>query len=402
MNPNRRKFLSAASIAPFAGLIAPWQPAGAAVTHAHSESRLLVLVYMKGGNDSYNTFVPYTDALYAKLRPTIALKRDQVIRITDHHGFNPAMGALMPIWEARELAIVQGIGQQEITNQHYRDLEMQFTGASIDQYYTDGWLSRGLAANMSARYLRPATPDALDAIAFGDLDIRDGDPMGPFRGNRVRVVNMQHPSEWLAKQQVDGTQYLASEPARTQTKSFAQSERISLKTAVPANEFGDALRATVQLAAAGIAPPVIHITINASNGDHHDAFDTHWNQLKFHGAALERLATGLAAFRNGMREIGQWDRTLVATYDEFGRCPKENENKGTHHGWSSVQFVMGGRVMGGLHGEAVPVINVFAIDGPAPVIDYRSLYTTVIENWWGGSARGVFVRDFKPLTLLRA
>ena len=397
MNPHRRKFLSLATAAPLIGL--PWQMAGASAanTNMHAESRLLVLVYLKGGNDSYNTFVPFTNERYAKLRPTIALKRDQVIKITDQHGLHPAMIALTPLWESRELAIVQGIGQQEITNQHYRDLEMQFTGASLDQYYTDGWLTRALGANAGARHLPRAK---LDAIAFGDLDIREGDPMGPFRGNKLQVVNMQHPSEWLSHQKVAGTQFLTSLPARETATSFVQSERISLKTAFPTNEFGDALKATVQLAAAGIAPPVIHITINASNGDHHDAFDTHWNQLKFHGAALERLASGLAAFRNGMREIGQWDRTLVATYDEFGRCPKENENKGTHHGWSSVQFVLGGRVNGGLHGVPVPVIDVFAIDGPEPTLDYRSLYTTMIENWWGGSARGIFIRDFKPINLL--
>ena len=397
---SRRKFLSVASAATLTGM--PWHAATASATGETTDSRLLVLIYLKGGNDSYNTFVPYTDERYATLRPTIGLKRDQVIKVTDRHGFHPAMNALLPMWESRELAIIQGIGQQVVTNQHFRDLEMQFTGAGPGEYYTEGWLSRALAANAAARHLPVATPDTLDAIAFGDLDIRQGDPMGPFRGNKARVINMQHPSEWLAHQRVKGTQYLASEPARERARSFAQTERVALKTAFPANEFADALKATVQLAATGMAPPVIHITINASNGDHHDAFDTHWNQLRFHGAALERLATGLAAFRNGMREIGRWDRTLVATYDEFGRCPKENENKGTHHGWSSVQFVLGGRVKGGLLGEALPVIDVFAIDGPAPVIDYRSLHTTIVENWWGGSARGIFERNFKPLDLLRA
>lgn len=400
INSRRRKFLSLASAVPLLG--APWQLAAAADPAAQAESRLLVLIYLKGGNDSYNTFVPYTNERYAKQRPTLALKRDQVIKITDQHGFHPALSAIMPLWESRELALIQGIGQQEVTNQHYRDLEMQFTGASPDQYLTDGWLSRALTANANARHLPKAPLNVLDAIGFGDLDIREGDPMGPFRGNKVRVVNMQHPSEWLALQKVVGTQYLTSTPAREVAKSFMQSERVSLKTPFPFGEFGDALRATVQLAAAGMAPPVVHITINAANGDQHDAFDTHWNQLKFHGAALERLASGLAAFRHGMLEIGQWERTLVATYDEFGRSPKENPEKGTHHGWSSVHLVTGGRVKGGLYGEAMPVINVFSIDGPAPVIDYRSFYTTVIENWWGGSARGIFDRDFKPLNLLRA
>ena len=48
--------------------------------------------------------------------------------------------------------------------------------------------------------------------------------------------------------------------------------------------------------------------------------------------ALKRLAEGLAALRSGLQEIGRWDETLVVTYDEFGRSPVENEDKGTHHG----------------------------------------------------------------------
>lgn len=123
MNHHRRKFLSIASAAPLVSM--PWQFANAshpAGTEVSGESRMLVLVYLKGGNDSYNTFVPYTDERYAKLRPTIGVKRDQVIKLTDQHGFHPAFRALVPMWESRELAIVQGIGQQEITNQHYRDL----------------------------------------------------------------------------------------------------------------------------------------------------------------------------------------------------------------------------------------------------------------------------------------
>ena len=46
----------------------------------------------------------------------------------------------------------------------------------------------------------------------------------------------------------------------------------------PANEFGDALKATAQLAKAGIAPPVVHIGLTAANDDQHHAFDTHWDQ----------------------------------------------------------------------------------------------------------------------------
>ncbi len=398
---DRRHFLSLASAAPLLGL--PWATAATGLQTSTGAplqpSPLLVLVYLKGGNDAYNTFVPLNDARYRKFRPNIAIARDQLIPFSTTHGFHPALQSLLPLWENKEMALLQGIGQQEITNQHYRDLEMQFTAAGPEQYYEDGWLTRALHANVGNRKLRASH---LDALAFGDLDIREADPMGPFRGNKIIVINMQHPSEWLIEQKVAGTQHLTSAPARGLVAGYAQTQRITLKTYFPANEFGDALKATAQIAAAGMAPPVVHITLTAADDDQHHAFDTHWDQRTYHGPTLTRLAEGLAAFRNAMREIGQWDNTLLATYDEFGRCPKENEKQGTHHGWGSTHIVLGGKVKGGLLGQPMPVVDVFAIDGPPPVIDYRELYTTIIEQWWGGNARGVFDRSFKPLDLLRS
>ena len=395
---NRRRFLSLAPATPLLGM--SWAtPLQASAGAALAPSKLLVMVYLKGGNDAYNTFVPLDDARYRKLRPNLAIARDQLIQFSATHGFNPALKSLLPLWEGKEMALLQGIGQQEVTNQHYRDLETQFTGASPDQYLSDGWVTRAMVAN--AGNGRFGTP-ALDAVAFGDLDIREADPMGPFRGNKIRVINMQHPSEWLVNQKVTGTQYLVTGPARDLAGAYAQPHRITLNTAFPANEFGDALKATAHLAAAGMAPPVIHISLTAADDDQHHAFDTHWEQQKYHGPTLTKLAEGIAAFRTAMREINQWDNTLLVTYDEFGRSPKENEKQGTHHGWASTHFALGGKVRGGVFGQPIPVVDVFAIDGPPPVIDYRELYTTIIERWWGGDAKGVFDRKFQSLNFLRS
>jgi uncharacterized protein (DUF1501 family) len=367
-----------------------------------------VLVYLKGGNDAFNTFVPLDDANYRRLRPTLAIAREQTIPFCTTHGFNLALKPLMTAWDAKDLALIQGIGQEDVTNQHYRDLEAQFTGASPEEYLADGWITRALHQPRAAQKTNPAPDKAfsafspqtpLQALAFGDLDIRQSDPFGPFRGERIAAVNIEHPSEWLAQRDLSTTPHRANAPG--QHAKALRSKAVLLQTAFPANEFGEALRAIAELAANGDAPRVVHVTLNATSGDHHDAFDTHWDQAKYHGLALERLAAGLAAFRAAMIEVGRWNDTMVATYDEFGRSPKENERHGTHHGWASTHLVMGGRVKGGLLGHAPALTNVFSISGPKPVIDTRELYATVIERWWGLSSANVFERRFKPLDLLR-
>jgi uncharacterized protein (DUF1501 family) len=161
------------------------------------------------------------------------------------------------------------------------------------------------------------------------------------------------------------------------------------------------MRAAVELAAADPTLPAIHVTLNGLDDDKHHSVDCHWEQLKYHGDALKRLAEGLAALRSGLIEVGRWDDSLVATYDEFGRSPVENGDAGTHHGLATTHFLMGGRVKGGLHGTAPRIQRQALIGGPDPSIDTRELWTTVIERFWGLDAKGVFNRRYASLDLLR-
>lgn len=386
----RRALLKALAAAPLAWPL----PSGAALA---GPQRLVVLVYLYGGNDAYNTWVPYTDELYYRVRPTIAVPRDAVIRITDRHGFHPSLAALIPAWQAKELALVQGIGYANGTQQHFRDEETAFTGCDGTDFSTQGWITRALAARAPLGRLA-------DAVAFDVLDTREADPFGPFRGDLLGVVQVYYASELLEARRFDKV----STESNTRGRAAIAAQReplpaVPLRTAFPTDYFGQAMRAAVELASIDRTLPVIHVALNGADLDKHHSVDCHWDQLKYHADALKRLADGLAALRSGLMEVGRWDETLVATYDEFGRSPMENEDHGTHHGLGTTHFVMGGRVKGGLYGEAPPVMRMFPlIGGPDPVIDTRSLWTMVAERWWNVPARDLFPRRAAPLDLLRA
>ncbi len=324
---SRREFLG--QIAALGAL--PQSLAWAANDWGQPAENLLVLVYLKGGNDAFNTFVPLDDKAYRTLRPTLAIPRDQLIPFSATHGFNIALKPLLPAWESREIALIQGIGQEDVTNQHYRDLETQFTGAAPNEYLAQGWITRALSGGSS--------PESLDALTFGDLDIRVADPFGPFRGEQLKVVNIVHPAEWRNPPDCGNvaccdTAFKASLPLGSGPHLYDQ---------VPRPVIRDALRSTAELREDWAGAASVRITLNAHSGDHHDAFDTHWDQARYHGAALTKLADGLAAFRTAMIEAGLWQRTLVATYDEFGRSPRENERAGTHHGCASTYMVLARR-----------------------------------------------------------
>jgi uncharacterized protein (DUF1501 family) len=388
----RRSFLQGLAAAPIALGIPR-----AFAAPAQASNRLTILIWLKGGNDGFNTWVPYNNAVYRKLRPTIAIPADAVLKVTDKQGFHPALAPLMPMWEAKEIAMVQGIGLPGVEQQHFRDVERMFTATDEDVYLDSGWMSRAMGK-------RPLDDQAIaDAFAFGMLDDIARDPYGPMRGNVRRVINVADPADLLKYR---GLEYCAKDvnaPGQARLdRGKVVIPAVTLKTDFPADNFGQSIRAAVEVAAYDRALPVIHLTLNADDGDHHHTFDCHWVQAQYHGAALERFAKGMAALKSGMEEIGRWDETLVLTYAEFGRSPNENEDKGTHHGAASTHFVLGGRVKGGAHGEATPVIPVWHIGGPAPTTDFRELYTTVIERWWGADSSGVFSRRYKSLDLIRA
>ena len=386
---SRRDFLRALAAAPVA-LSMP----GIAATPA--ENRLLVMVFLYGGNDGYNTWVPYTDPLYYRLRPNIAVPRDAVLKITPSHGFHPSLAALVPSWDAKDLAIVQGLGYPQCTQQHYRDIESAFTACDGSDFAAEGWVTRAL---YGAR-----RPDAIaDAVAFDLLDIRLADPMGPFRGEKLGALQVYRAAQLLQTRHITPCLHEATARGREMLSHGNDSvPPISLRTRFPTDPFGEAVRAAVELAACDRTLPVIHVALNGLDDDKHHSVDCHTEQNKYHGDALKRLADGLAALREGLIEIGRWDETLVATYDEFGRSPVENEDQGTHHGLATTHFVMGGKVRGGLHGAAPAVARLYPIGGPAPAIDTRRLWTTVIEKWWNAPAGGVFTRRHEALDLVRA
>ena len=48
---------------------------------------------------------------------------------------------------------------------------------------------------------------------------------------------------------------------------------------------------------------------------------------------------------------------------------------------------MGGRVKGGLYGAAPNLARLSAEGNPDHALDFRSVYATVLERWWGTDSR---------------
>ena len=72
--------------------------------------RNLIIVHLQGGNDGLNTVVPFSDDVYYRKRPKLAIQSRDVIRLNDAFGFNPACRSLMPAYDKGQLLILNQAG----------------------------------------------------------------------------------------------------------------------------------------------------------------------------------------------------------------------------------------------------------------------------------------------------
>lgn len=387
---NRRTFLTSVGAT---GVLA-WAPqagwAAAAGANAANYRRLLILVELKGGNDGLNTVIPYADAQYAALRSRLAIARDQVLQLDQASGLHPSLAPLMPLWKANELAVVQGVGYPSPNLSHFRSIEIWDTASRANEFLQDGWLARAFTQSPVPRSY------AADAVVVGSPD------MGPFLGGGTRTIALTNTEQFLQQAKLAAPAGQAHNAALNHILRVEQdivqaasalNTRHTFNTAFPQNGFGNAVRTTAQVIASRAGVAAVKLSLNG--------FDTHGGQAGTHARLLKDLADGLAALKDALIEIGRWDDTLIVTYAEFGRRPRENASGGTDHGTASAHFVLGGRVKGGFYGER-PALSRLDGNGNLPfAVDFRDIYATVLERWWGVGATTALRGKFAPLDLVK-
>ncbi|MGH8798909.1 MAG: DUF1501 domain-containing protein [Casimicrobiaceae bacterium] len=390
---DRRRFLALAAAVPIAGVL-PGLAANVAIAAAPAGAdyrRRLVLIELKGGNDGLNTLVPYASPAYYALRPKLAIARDQVLKLSDAAGLHPALEPLLPLWRSGGLAVIQGVGYPAPNLSHFRSIEIWDTASASDEYLPNGWLTRTFALSPT-----PST-FAADGVIIGSADL------GPLSGGGTRAIALASTEQFLRRSRYATAEGSARNEAlrhilKVEADIIQAAARLkgdrAFKTAFPQGAFGTAIQTACQVLANNSGVAVVRVTQNG--------YDTHSGQAATQARLLGELAHGVVALKGALDELDQWNDTLVLTYAEFGRRPKENLSGGTDHGTASVHFALGGRVAGGLYGEQ-PLLDRLSGDGNTGfAIDFRSVYATALERWWNVPPTGPLGGAFKPLSILRA
>jgi uncharacterized protein (DUF1501 family) len=402
---DRRRFLQASSLVGFGATVPTFLGktalAAPGLGQRGAKDTVLVVVQLTGGNDGLNTVVPFKDPEYAKLRPTIGIKADEVKRLNDSVGLHPAMGGLAGLLDKRALCVVQGVGYPNPDQSHFRSMDI-WHAASTAATLAEGWLGKAMkqaplpgfhlaGRNESAPLALTGAPARVPSVgSLEDFQLKTAaaDKSDKARQQQL-IADASKPT---------GSGSLLDFVRRTAVNTYASSDRLRQvgknyvpKVTYPATGLATRLKLAAQLIDAGVGARVFYVSI--------DGFDTHAGQggaAGAHASLLEEVSGAIAAFYQDVAARGHGDRVCVMTFSEFGRRAKENGSKGTDHGSAAPMFLVGGKVKAGVVGDH-PSLTKIPDGNLIHSTDFRRVYAAVLNDWLGVDPVPVVGNGFDPL-----
>ncbi|MBV9778688.1 MAG: DUF1501 domain-containing protein, partial [Acidobacteriaceae bacterium] len=196
---SRRLFLKSSALAMFgAGSVPGWLARALYAKDAPGgRKKILIAIFQRGAVDGLNVVVPHGEPAYYSSRPSIAIPRpdgteNTAIDLDGRFGLHPALRSLKPLWEKKQLAIVEAVGSPDPTRSHFDAQDYMESGTPGVKATYDGWLNRALlpethpsplrAISLSADLPRSlcGKNEAVAISSIGDFQVRDARAAGVF------------------------------------------------------------------------------------------------------------------------------------------------------------------------------------------------------------------------------
>ena len=389
-----------------------------AAAHGENEDRVVVLIQLNGGNDGLNTVIPleFYDAYY-KARTNIAIPQDKVLKLQgdDKTGLHPAMPELQQLYNTGKLAILQGVSYPQPNFSHFRATDIWLTGADAGQILPTGWAGRYLDEEYPQfphNYPNAEMPDPL-AVQVGSLvsPALQGPAltMGMAISNPNSFYDLINERSASAPPTRAGDQLAYIREMAVKTDQYAGVIRKAAQKVIrqsdcyPAagkNPLADQLKIVARLVAGGLKTKFYLVSMGG--------FDTHARQTDTtdtttgaHAKLLGRLSEAINAFQDDLTGLGVDQRVIGMTFSEFGRRIQSNASGGTDHGAAAPVFIFGGKIQPGIIGQNPTWAgNLTVNDNLAMQYDFRSVYSTLLEKWFGSAETTAQTVLFKPYASL--
>ncbi len=352
------------------------------------ESHTLIHVFLRGGADTLNLFVPHADDRYYRLRPGLAIPVKDAIKISDHYALHPAMKPLESLYKEGRFGAVQSVGVDNTSGSHFDCQDQMEHGDSMHGTPAGGgWLGRFLRLNatdstsaLSAVAIGTVLPESLRGAPAVSVVERIEDIALKNSGDSAKAVQalkaMYGADVTLLGQRGVETLDLFQRVSALQGKGDAPEHG----AAYPKDGFGAGLREIARLIKAGLGLQIACIDLGG--------WDTHFFQGNASGTQAEKikiLAEGLAALDLDLKSHRTRYTVMVTT--EFGRRVYENASLGTDHGRGFALMALGDRVKGGrvlgtwpIQAEEDLNVNTPGPGGLHAETDYRAVFAEVLRG----------------------
>jgi len=385
--------------------------------------KVLVLVQLNGGNDGLNTLIPldqYTNLTAA--RSNIMIQDSKVLKLNGFTktGLHPAMTGMHNLFNNESsLNIIQAVGYPSPNFSHFRSTDIYLSASDSNQVINSGWVGR---------YLDDAYPGFPNTFPNSDMP----DPLAISIGGVVSQA-LQGPEVNMGMAISDPNSFYnfadgISDPVPNtpagkelayirliakQTDKYADSVKAAYNAAstkstlyaTSGNSLSDQLKIVARLVAGGLKTKIFMVQLGG--------FDTHSNQVNTtggtetgsHADLWSKVSVGISAFMDDCKKLGVADRVAGMTYSEFGRRIASNASLGTDHGAAGPSFVFGTKVNPTVIGTNPTIPSVVnAADNVAMQNDFRQVYSSILQQWFGltkTEAAGVLLQDFTTLPIFK-
>ncbi|SFC35397.1 DUF1501 domain-containing protein [Spirosoma endophyticum] len=394
-------------------------------TTALASDRVLVIIYLNGGNDGLNMVIPRDQySLYNGLRSNIAIPEGAILGLDGNPatGLHPAMTGLRDLYNNGKLSILHSVSYPNPDQSHYRATDIWMTAVDANQTSNSGWAGRYLENQFPgypAGYPNAQMEDPL-AIQIGyltstallgsqqSMGIALSDPNSFYQ--LVGSGNGTSPGDlpccdagdlvaFIRKQQALSVGY-ASEIKKA---ADAGQNLAAYPDATAKNSLADQLKIVARLIHGGLKTKIYFVSLSG--------FDTHSGQVDTdvtqgtHATLLGKLSTAVATFQQDLKLQGTEDRVVGMTFSEFGRRANSNNSKGTDHGVAAPMFVFGNGLKHRTIGQNPDLANLIGQSGSKEIgmqIDFRRVYSDILNDWFGtahATTNSLLFREFPTVSL---
>ncbi|WP_435414194.1 DUF1501 domain-containing protein [Polaribacter aestuariivivens] len=355
----------------------------------------VVIIQLKGGNDGLNTIVPFRNDIYYQQRENIALKENEILKISDEVGFHKSLQALQKIYDKGFVSVINNVGYPNPNLSHFRSTDIWQTASDSNEYLQNGWVGRYLDFTKANPSKAIEVDESLSLLLKGNtqngLAVTDAKTLynslkEPFYKNIINANTDAHLNEHNL-----GYLYNTMIDAKSSAKYIF--EKTKVKTAsnnYPKNLFGKQLKTISQFINSGLETQVYYAGLTG--------FDTHANQQNTQARLLETYAESMAVFVEDLQQNNNFDDVLILTFSEFGRRVKQNQSKGTDHGAANNVFVIGKNLkQQGLYNNLPNLSDLDTNGNIKHEIDFREIYATILDKWLQVDDVSILNKSFSKL-----